>query len=72
MKNQMNTTEVADQLGLDRNILLEYLQEENLVQYNPSSRHYSANPALVRGGLATGGKLRWTPKGVEFIKNAYS
>ncbi len=65
-----STTEAARKLGLVKKDLMSALMGESLVS-RTKNRHYKANPALVRAGIATSGDLRWTKQGMTFLKKAY-
>lgn len=65
-----NTREAAEYIGIQARELLNGLQADFLVE-RTNNRHYKANPALVRAGMATPGDLKWTQKGLAFLKKAY-
>ena len=67
----VNTTEAAKKIGVEPIALIEELETEGLIS-RTRNRHYKAEPFLVRANMATSGDLRWTNKGVKFLKSAYS
>jgi hypothetical protein len=67
----VNTTSAARFLRIPRAELISRLAEDKLI-VRVRNRHYQANPAFVRAGMASKGDLRWTPQGMRFLARAYA